>query len=133
MVKNQLDYYYITLHGGTTTITIGDKVIPILGVFLPNNDLYEIISGKKIVENTDNKPYNGLSYDSITQVNKKDIKYIEKIIFGMTIKEKEEYQTIMYNMEEKAKLADYFKDSFGLGDIMCRKLQYKAKRKRQEY
>ena len=126
MVKNKLEYYYLTLNNGISSIVIEGKIIPIIGVFIKENDMRDVISAKKVAENFKKEPINGLSYIERIPVPEKEIVEIENIIFNMTIEEKEEYQKTLAFLESKAKESYFLKDAFGVGDVMMRKLMFRS-------
>ena len=125
-MKGKLEYYYLTLSNGVSSIVINNKIIPIIGVFIAENDMRCIQSAKKIAENLKREPMDGLSYIECIPVPDKEIKELETILFGMTIEEKQSFQNTMAAFEEKAKENYYLKDAFGIGDIVSRRLQYRS-------
>jgi len=129
MVKNELTYYSLTLKSGQNAIQIEDKLIPILGIFVSKDSMYEILSGKKIEENLDNKIVDGLSYISIRELPSKEAKDTLKYISNLTVEEKTKFNEELSSMEKHIKDENYLNNSFGLGDRMTRRLVVNSNRK----
>lgn len=126
MVKKKLDYYYITLSGGISSLMVEGKIIPLIGLFIAKDDLREVISAKKVLPRINGELSDGLSYEEIIPVPEKEIDNVEKIILNMTIPEKEQCIQTLNLMEEKAKEKYFLKDAYGVGDVMMKKLMYKS-------
>lgn len=131
MVKNDIDYFYITLSNGQNSIIVGEKSIPIIGVFLSNNALHEILTGKKISENLKGKKLDKLSYIALNKVPNTEVKKLEEFVFGLTIKEKMAFTEQIKLLEENLEDEKFLETSFGLGDKMTKRLIVNAKRSKE--
>ena len=125
MSKNELQYYELTLNNGKTSITIGDRVIPIIGVFTDKDEteMREVLTGKLIEEKLDKKPTGKLAYLSKLPVDRKRTKTLEDLLFSLSIPEKEEFKRQMDGFEKD--VLDRFNlnhEARGIGDIMYRRL-----------
>jgi len=122
MVKKGIDYYYLTLYGNISSIEIEEKDFPIIGVFLADDEMHDIVTAKLIEKNFEERIMNKLSYISLSKVSKKEIKQIESLILGMNDKEREIYFDKLSIMEFRLRDEEYLRSSFGIGDKMSRKL-----------
>ena len=130
--KTEIDYFYLTLNNGVSSIKIGEKEIPILGILVAPGAMHEVITGKKIDSNIDKTPTGTMTYISAVPVPKKEAKSVEEIIFAMTIPEKEEFEKIMKKMRQDIEDQHFVNSSYGLGEMMMRRLMVKAKREKEE-
>ena len=130
--KTKIDYFYLTLNNGVSSIKIGEKEIPILGILVTPDAMHEVVTGKKIEKNIDKTPTGTMTYISAVPVPKKEAKGVEDIIFAMTIPEKEQFEQIMKQMKEDIEDQHFVNSSYGLGEMMMRRLMVKAKREKEE-
>ncbi len=132
MVKKGIEYFQITLAGSQKTIQIGDKAIPIIGVFLSDDSLHEILSGKKIQKNTKNKKIDKLSYIALDRIPDNKVKELETFIFGLTIKEKMAFSDELSKLEQNLQDEKFLEESYGLGDKMTRRLIINSKKAKEQ-
>ncbi len=125
-MKKKLDYYYITLTGGISSLMVEGKIIPLVGLFIAKDDLREVISAKKVLPHINGELSDGLSYEELIPVPEKEIDDVEKIILNMSIPEKEQCVQTLAAMEDKAKESYFLRDAYGVGDVMMKKLMYKS-------
>lgn len=130
--KTKIDYFYLTLNNGVSSIKIGEKEIPILGILVTPDAMHEVVTGKKIEKNIDKTPTGTMTYISAVPVPKKEAKGVEDIIFAMTIPEKEQFEQIMKQMKEDIEDQHFVNSSYGLGEMMMRRLMVKAKREKED-
>ena len=130
-MKIKLDYYSLTLKTGQNAIQVGEKTVPILGVFLSENNMHEILSGKKILENYDNKPIDGLSYISIRELPVKEANVVVNTVMALSIKEKEAYIEELKKIENKIIEDNYINSSYGIGEKMTRRLILSSKKNKE--
>ena len=129
MVKKELTYYSLTLKNIGNALEINGKVIPVIGVYVTDGSLLDILSAKKIEENLENKVVDYLSYTDIRQLPSKEAKELEKYIHSLTIDDRTKYVEKLSTLEEDIKDNYYLNSSFGIGDMMTRRLLAKSKKK----
>ena len=127
--KNELQYYELTLNNGASSMKIGDKEIPIIGVYVAEGEMRDVFAAKEIKPNLERKPTGDMSYIYCREVPRKEVKALEKLLFGLTVAERDMIQAEMDRMEHDIRDQHFLNSAFGVGDIMYRRLAINAQYK----
>ncbi len=128
-MRNKIEYYRLTLKNGQDSIQIEDKCVPILGVFLSDNNMHEIITGRIIKENLANGLCDGISYINARLLEANEEKTSEDFIISLNIDERDLFRQEIDKIDENLKTENYINSSYGLGEKMTRRLIVKSNRK----
>ena len=116
-------YFYVTLNGGVDKLPLKHKMSRIIGVFMDDGLLHEIVTNEILY------PYDKLAhhmidlvYEKIEPIPDTEYKDIEDLIFSLTNEDVEEYKKEVFNLKV-INSTNYF----GLGDKMVKKMMLNKK------